>query len=309
MFAVSDQDSLRFFENRNCECVYLNMSYQDYSEDAADILMKVISDHGADLAFIDSYYVNGEYILKLKQTVKVVCFYCKAQIIKPDALINYNVDYDALFYKKYYRGAGCMLILGTKYVPLRPEFKAPVLRKEPLRAKKLLFLTGGSDPKHMVDSLVSQIKDHACMTNYEVTVVIGNYSAHCQLESEIPENIKLICATDKMAELMQMSDIAVSAGGTTMYELCALGVPSIIYAVAQNQVSESKFLGERGYVKYVGRVENDMFWDVLMESIDMLAESLEQRKRMSAKMLSLVDHKGCTRIVKQLAKLWTENEI
>lgn len=49
----------------------------------------------------------------------------------------------------------------------------------------------------------------------------------------------------KMSELMQQCDMAVSAAGSTLYELCACGMPTITYVLADNQKLEKVLYVEK----------------------------------------------------------------
>jgi spore coat polysaccharide biosynthesis predicted glycosyltransferase SpsG len=108
---------------------------------------------------------------------------------------------------------------------------------------------------------------------------------------------------------MKDNDLVISAGGITMYELCALKIPSIIYTLADNQISESKFMGECGCVEYVGDVrDGEKFWNSLNSRIYLLIHDSTRRNSMVKKMKSIVDGQGCRRIVEKIVEMETNNE-
>ena len=43
--------------------------------------------------------------------------------------------------------------------------------------------------------------------------------------------------TKQMAELMSQADLAIGASGSSSWERCALGLPSISYVIADNQIN------------------------------------------------------------------------
>ena len=49
-----------------------------------------------------------------------------------------------------------------------------------------------------------------------------------------------------MAELMSQSDFAIGASGSSAWERCVLGVPSISYVVADNQINIANKLQKIG---------------------------------------------------------------
>ena len=53
---------------------------------------------------------------------------------------------------------------------------------------------------------------------------------------------------------MKKVDVAISAGGTTLYELCACGTPTISYSFADNQLNNVKQFDEDGIIPYAGDV-------------------------------------------------------
>ena len=59
-----------------------------------------------------------------------------------------------------------------------------------------------------------------------------------------------------MADLMLQSTIAVSAGGSTLYELCACCVPTVTLSYADNQLGNVKGFDSRGLMDYAGNVRN-----------------------------------------------------
>ena len=60
-----------------------------------------------------------------------------------------------------------------------------------------------------------------------------------------------------MAGLMRSCDIAVTAGGTTLYELCACGIPSIVFTMADNQLEFTESFYKRDAIWYEGDARKD----------------------------------------------------
>ncbi|HOM01297.1 MAG TPA: UDP-2,4-diacetamido-2,4,6-trideoxy-beta-L-altropyranose hydrolase [Acetivibrio sp.] len=301
LFAVSDEDSERFFAMRKKEVINLGLAYKDYSLYAAKSMAKIIETEQASIVIADSYYVTYEYLSFLRQFAKIGCFYCENRVMPVDLLINYNVDYDKSFYERNYDSKNVELLLGTEYVPLRKEFGKPKLERNNT-IEKILFLTGGGDPLNVVESVVKEIKSRDDLKKFKFTFVIGTYSeiaGHQACKNE-DDHITYMASTDKIADVMKAHDLVVSAGGTTMYELCALGIPSVIYSMVDNQISEAKYLGENGYLVYAGDVRTDNFFEKLLDSILTLASLDGALDEMSSKMRTLVDGKGCSRIASKI---------
>lgn len=62
----------------------------------------------------------------------------------------------------------------------------------------------------------------------------------------------LHCDVKDMAGLMTACQLAVTAGGTTIYELSVLGVPFVCFSYAENQEGLTEWLGKQEIAGYAG---------------------------------------------------------
>jgi len=123
-------------------------------------------------------------------------------------------------------------------------------------------------------------------------------------------NTVLISSPDagEMKRIMLESDIAISAGGQTLYELARVGVPTVGIVVAENQTGNVEGLSRAGFLLKAGR------WDSpdLLENIHRLIQHLKNRdirRRMSEAGRKLIDGKGSLRIVKKLLEVLNEGAL
>jgi spore coat polysaccharide biosynthesis predicted glycosyltransferase SpsG len=65
-------------------------------------------------------------------------------------------------------------------------------------------------------------------------------------------NVVLHENVSKMSEIMLRSDISISAGGSTLYELCACGTPTLGMVIADNQIEIVDMLSAEGYITNIG---------------------------------------------------------
>ena len=116
--------------------------------------------------------------------------------------------------------------------------------------------------------------------------------------------INLYESVSDMADIMKKADLAVSAGGTTLYELCAIGVPTVVFSMADNQMEFVKAFDKAGAVKYAGDVRTDKR---LVEKIvtwgTAVVENKGFRKRMSDKAKGIIDGNGAKRIAQGVLEL------
>ena len=94
---------------------------------------------------------------------------------------------------------------------------------------------------------------------------------------------------------MAGSDIAISAGGQTLYELARMGVPTIAVPVVENQMGNIKAAKKSSLIEYAGWWEEPNILDRLVECIDNLRDR-SRREGISVKAQELVDGQGALRV-------------
>ena len=108
-----------------------------------------------------------------------------------------------------------------------------------------------------------------------------------------------------MSELMEQCDVAVSAAGSTLYELCAVGVPIICFSFVDNQELMVETFVKKGIVAYGGHYskEKENLMDEVADNIYRLQRDLELRRRVTAQERKLVDGRGAIRIAEHLCSI------
>lgn len=100
-----------------------------------------------------------------------------------------------------------------------------------------------------------------------------------------------------MAALMSTCDLAFSAGGTTLYELCAVGVPSVSFSMADNQLPGVKAFDDANLIPWAGDIrDNETFYDDAVEKLTALLKNPDARKKQSDRMRMAIDGAGARRI-------------
>src|SRR5207249_1652332 len=120
---------------------------------------------------------------------------------------------------------------------------------------KVLVTMGGSDPDNVTLKVI-QALPQVEVQGLEATVVIGGTNPHYrELEAailQLPLPIRLERNATNMPELMAWADIAVSAGGTTLWELAFMGLPNLVVVLADNQRPAAAHLGAIGAITNMG---------------------------------------------------------
>jgi RimJ/RimL family protein N-acetyltransferase len=137
------------------------------------------------------------------------------------------------------------------------------------------------------------------MSGHEVIVVIGDANPHFDLIHETVKdlsNITLIKNAENMPELMVWADIAISAGGSTCWELLFMGVPSIVIPIAENQESIARELRSQN-IAIVIEVKVFKNQRDLVKLIFEFLQDYDMRSAFSKRMVQCIDGKGPSRII------------
>jgi spore coat polysaccharide biosynthesis predicted glycosyltransferase SpsG len=126
-------------------------------------------------------------------------------------------------------------------------------------------------------------------------VVVGDHDDAKENFIGTDSRISLQSNVADMAEIMSHSDIAVSAGGSTCWELAFIGVPNIIIVLAENQESVARSLDEQGVAVNLGGYSS-VDQGMLRHIIAKLMHDPAARMSMSEKGRRLVDGRGAERV-------------
>ncbi len=112
-------------------------------------------------------------------------------------------------------------------------------------------------------------------------------------------NIELKINVEKMSDLMAWADIAVSAGGTSTWELAFMGLPTLLVAIADNQRQIVEELGRVGAAINVGWYQ-DITSSMIANAISKLIEDADKRAEISRIARTIVDGKGALRVLEKI---------
>lgn len=268
---------------------------------------------------VDSYYVTEKYLAALKKRITTIYMDDIYAFSYPvDMLINYNIYGEEMGYEKDAAFADTKLLLGTEYVPLREEFAAGAgyaqsrkvlslgaANMTPAANCGILITTGGSDSFNLAGQLLMEAMKYDALKEKEYHVVSGSLNPHIgelQALAEKHENIHIHCNVTNMAELMAENEVALSAGGSTLYEFCAMGVPVIAFSFAENQERLVQTFVKRGIAQYGGnyRTDGNKMIQNTIAGLETLLEDENLRAEYRKKARTLVDGKGADRIAEAI---------
>lgn len=340
VFLVAEEALEPLIGQHGFETVCLKAQWNDLEQELEG-LADLIRQEGIPVLLVDSYYVTPRYLETLGQYTKLAYIddlgLCAAPV---DLLIRYGLCPAPAAHKSRSvlcgapaalksRSALCGapadfksrsvqypagktdrscpgLLEGCRYVPLQSQFSAVPRRETAGQAARILVLTGGTDPFHAALGIAEYAASAEKYRGLVFDIVCGRYNPDYERLRELAMENQQIAVhrnvTD-MAWRMQEADIAITAGGTTVYELCACGTPAVCYVMADNQMPNARALAREGLMLYGGDVRQGHWQEEVFVRLDRLLADAGLRKEMAAGMQQLVDGKGADRIARALWRL------
>lgn len=313
LFLLAEEKETDRITGRGFSCRILNSAW-DHLEAEVDLLQDCLKEIPCKWLVVDSYQATPRYLQRLNEVCSVLYLDdFGQQAYDVAAVLHYGVVQEIETYIRSYQSNGVAVLAGTEYIPLREEFQPAHLaelwqqqedRQSDAEKSSILITTGGTDPYHMTEQilqycLAEKVFDRCCYH-----VVVGSMYDHVQELQQLAEQytdadsspVILHTGVKHMADLMCQCDYAVSAGGTTLYELCACGVPTVCFSFADNQLPAVRLLEQQQIMRYAGDARDDniavKIGMHLAEYVEKSAETAQYRNRMK----KLVDGRGVCRI-------------
>ncbi len=321
IFFTADHYGRGLLEQEGMEYRCLETSWKDM-EGETDRLREELERADCGNLLVDSYHVTKKYFDKIRDLCKIIYIDdCFEDIYPVDMVINYNAYHVRFPYEEAYKGKS-RLLLGTEYVPLREEFQkefrekcqgAKILEWENGEREcacreegcEVLLSSGGGDVCDALWSILSGLEGEETLREIVFHVVVGRFHPNKKKLEELAAtngNIKLHDHVDNMAELMGRCDMAVSAAGTMLFELCAMRIPTIFFVSADNQQYDSEFFGQEERMLFAGDIRQDREECLkrIYQGLKTLLEDGAMRDRMKEALGRVTDGCGAARIATQL---------
>lgn len=302
-FLTADESAAGLLRARGQMFRVLHTDYRRM-EGELEKLEALLAQEQGDFFLADSYFVTPEYFRRVGQRLPVGYLDDKCRLDLPvDLLINYNIFAEAPLYEG---ACAAELLLGPKYAPLRAEFAGGAWQVRE-RALRVLVTTGGGDRYGLAGQILLRSLALQETAALEYCVVSGAYNVHLEelksLERQYP-NVKIYSNVSNMRDLMEDSDIAVTAGGSTMYELCAVGVPMVCFSFVDNQERIVEGFVKKGLVSFGGNylLQGGAMAAEAAENIALLAGDRALREEYSRRLKAVTDGRGAERIAARITQ-------
>lgn len=325
-FLCADEASAWLAADRGYNVVVLHTDYRMMEQELpviAQVLRKPVpsmdeegqNECRSSVFLVDSYHVTDAYLRGLQAFGRVLLLddMCK-HAFPVDAVINYNAFALESAYEELYRGSvssgkknSTCCYVGSSYVPVRPQFlQVEYSVKETV--KDVLITTGGGDSENIAAKVLRAVWN----PDWCYHVVVGrfnpSFAAWKKWEQQYPQ-IQVHHDVKDMAGLMSQCDLAVTAGGTTIYELAAIGVPFLCFSYAENQEALTGYIGEKQIAGYCGayHIEKDATLERMKQLADQIGKDCQLRLKMYENEKMMIDGLGAKRLAGIMAA-WSNVE-
>lgn len=224
-----------------------------------------------------------------------------------DILLNQNAHATPALYQDRSKG---LLCLGGPWCLLREGFveRRGEARPVPDAVRLIIVLMGGADPKRYSAAILEAVAAAAARLSPvpEVVLVVGAANPMLadlrRLAAGQPGRVRVRHDVRDMPSLLSAADLAISAAGSTLWELATLGVPMILGAQNDSEVGPGSALQAAGAGLYLGPLES-VRPETVTAAVTRLAGDLDCRRGMREAGMRLVDGRGVDRLLALVASL------
>ncbi len=307
-FFVSDTSFFGIIVERGFECTVLHTKY-DLMEEELVTLLPLMIQYEPDYIIIDSYFVTASYLEQMRHYGVTLYVDDLAAFAYPvDVLLNYNIFAKDMEYTDLYQRTNMVLpkfLLGSYFTPLRKEFHDLNFKVPSRKVSHIFVSAGGADPERVAIKLIKYLQSHKeLVEEYHYHFVIGTFEPDVEEIKSIAEKeswLYLHQNVSNMSSLMCQCDMAISAAGSTLYELCACGIPTITYILADNQILGEKAFVKEGIMLSAGDCRYNLdFEKSLCTLVKTLGNDYELRYRLAVKSYEAVSKNGAHNIIKEI---------
>ncbi|MDD1976827.1 UDP-2,4-diacetamido-2,4,6-trideoxy-beta-L-altropyranose hydrolase [Pseudomonas tussilaginis] len=224
----------------------------------------------------------------------------ECEILLDQNLGHANSDYAGLV------NANCDLLIGTQYALLRPEFaslrEVSLDRRRTSQLQHILITMGGVDQFNATGATLEALKSCSLPRDCSISVIMGLKAPFLTdvigLAMHMPWPTKVFSNVADMGERMASADLVIGAAGSTSWERCCLGVPTIMVVLADNQISGGCALRQSGSVmliEHASEIPEQLPAAMLSLSFD------GALKKMSESASKVVDGLGVQRVVRKMS--------
>ena len=273
----------------------------NYVEESS-LSIEQFSSFDPDWVVVDSYVISSSEISNLRNEFKtLVIIDSGTRGISADIFLDQNFNSEK---QDWPEDATSKILAGSKYSLIRDQILS-TRRPEPWRFEhptpNILCVMGGSDPSGTIIPLSEAL--NKLTLDFTATIVCTP-----QWRKEVSEvistnsRVNIVEPTSEIGLLFAEADLVVSAAGSSAWEICTLGIPSLLIAVADNQQLPLEQINKAKLALTLDRlvINQEFFIPKITESLELLLHDESLRKDLSANSMKYFDGKGKNRVVQAL---------
>ena len=274
----------------------------------AELSISIVKAIQPDWLIVDHYALDESWEKRLQP-------YCKKLMVIDDladrkhdcdVLLDQNFGRDPQDYAAYVN-EDCELLCGSNYALLRHEFAEwrsySLERRQHNKLASILINLGGVDKDNITTKILKGLQTKSLPDHCSMNIVMGSTSpwieAVKQQAAIMQWRTVVKVGVDNMAELMANSDLAIGAAGSTSWERCCLGLPTIMLVLADNQRDIANVLEDVGAALTfnINKLEAE---PLALEQC--IASAVPKMRAMSRVASAVTDGLGVTRLSKVLLR-------
>lgn len=298
VFVCAQEASGMMVRERGYDCFVCETDYRKMEDELSIIEAMLSGSKKKHVFLVDSYYVTDAYLQELRRWGKVVLLDDMQQhAFTTDVVVNYNAFADMQVYEKLYKNSVTKCYVGAQLVPIRPQF-LNVEYEVKDTVSEILITTGGGDLENIAGQILEKIYDDKLSYH----LITGRFNPHLAELKELEKrgNVRISYDVKDMASCMKSADIAITAGGTTIYELSSIGVPFICFSYAENQEALTEYVGRQGIAGYAGAYHKDAqgTLQLMASQFTDMCQDKTKRNDCYEKEKAMIDGQGAMRLAK-----------
>lgn len=276
-------------------------------QDAMETADRLAALPSLDWLVVDHYALGAEWESALGGTYR--------RLLAIDDLVNRRHVASILLDQTFQRRAeeyrewvnpDCELLCGVEHVLLRPEFDAwrrpSIQRRKDGRLGRILISLGGVDKENLSKTVLQALDGLAAESGIWLDVVLGGSSPWIEdiraVAGGMAATVEVHVNVGNMAEMLANCDLAIGAAGTSAWERCCLGVPTLMLVLAANQEEIGARLASSGVAQML---PNDAALPgELVRWVRHFAAEPDLLSAMSARAASLVAGNGATGLARKM---------
>lgn len=210
-------------------------------------------------------------------------------------------DYDALV------PFSCKRFIGPRYALLRPEFVAlrsqSLARREHPKINRILISLGGVDQANVTGEVLTAFSHSSLPASTELDIVMGPSAPHLSIVRQQAAGSRfrteVIINAQDMAERMHRADLSIGAAGSTSWERCCMGLPSVTIVLAENQrgIAEALAISKAALI-----IDGQPVKEKLVELLNYCSDNFEALYSLSRCAAQVCDGVGAILVATTLAK-------